>query len=130
MLPVALAYALPPMEVHMPALFLLASLALAADCPWPMPVQRVDASLATLIVDGQTLRVAGRANRTEAETALQACDDDTLSSFREWRRARRATNTWAVVGIITGGWGWIPMAWTAPRAGRFADSLETQLMTE
>jgi hypothetical protein len=111
-------------------LILLTALAFAADCPWPMPATRVDASIATLTVDTEHMTVTGRANRAHVETLLQACDDDTLSSFREWRRARRSTNTWAVVGVLTAGWGWIPIAWTAPRAGRFADALETQLMTK
>lgn len=111
-------------------LLLGATLALASDCPWTMPPTIVEARMATLTVGTETIRVAGPGHRTTAEAALQACDDDTIATFREWRRARRATNTWAVIGVLTAGWGLIPIAWTAPRAGRFASHLETQLMTD
>lgn len=100
-------------------LVLLAALA-SADCPWKVDdYDTVRSDMTTVSVGGRRIDVRGKASREDFIATLQACElSAAVAPFEAWRKARRWTNTWGVVGCVTVVGGFLPIALTGPKANR------------
>lgn len=87
---------------------LVAVVALAADPP-PCLVDTASATMTEVQLDGKVWPVAGPRKRAEfvAEIERRHCPDAVLK-FEDWRRHRRATNTWLALAIPVV---WFPPTW-------------------
>lgn len=104
-------------------MLLWAGLALAGDCPWGDAEDvRASATMTTVTVDGQVFPVRGAAERMAFAETLHDCDAGAaVTPFDSWRRARRMTNVWSGLALVTGGWTLIGTAVTAGKAGQMRD---------
>jgi hypothetical protein len=104
---------------------LLSALAAASPCPWEAS-PTVYSTMTSVTVGGRHYDVRGAA-REALRRDLAACGaEGAIPALEAWRKSRRATNTWGVIGAFTW-YGFIGCAVTGPAANRNRRAFEVAL---